>query len=52
MASRRPLGRFESYRLKQSGPVLLLGRAVGEKIATGPVRCVRNNADLAAFQAR
>ncbi|WP_428667248.1 phosphoenolpyruvate synthase [Reyranella sp.] len=50
VASRRPLGTFESYRLKQPGPVLLVGRAVGEKIATGPVRYVRNNADLAAFQ--
>jgi pyruvate,water dikinase len=50
VASRRRLGTFATYRLKQAGPVLLVGRAVGEKIASGAVRHIRNSADLAAFQ--
>jgi pyruvate,water dikinase len=50
VASRKPVGSFESYRLNGSGPVLLTGRAVGEKIAHGTVRRVANNADLAAFR--
>jgi pyruvate,water dikinase len=39
---------FETYSLKGRGAVLLAGRAVGEKIAVGPVRVVTN--DLAHFQ--
>jgi pyruvate,water dikinase len=50
VASRKPAGRFESYHLKESGPVLLTGRAVGEKIAHGTVRRVASAVDLAAFR--
>ncbi|MBS0525743.1 MAG: phosphoenolpyruvate synthase [Proteobacteria bacterium] len=50
VASRKVMGSFESYRLKDVGPVLLTGRAVGEKIAHGRVRHVASAADLAAFQ--
>lgn len=50
VASRKASDSFESYRLTGSGPVLLDGRAVGEKIAHGPVRRITNAADLATFQ--
>jgi pyruvate,water dikinase len=49
VASRRPVGSFESYRLKGSGTALLVGRAVGEKIAQGPVRRISNSSDLSSF---
>src|SRR5581483_8862919 len=51
VASRKSVGSFESYRLEEAGPVLLAGRAVGEKIAHGAVRRIATAADLAAFQA-
>lgn len=40
VASRRAPAAFESYALKGSGPVLVTGRAVGEKIAAGVTRVV------------
>ncbi len=40
--SRRESGAFETYRLEKRGPVLITGRAVGEKIAAGPVRVIKN----------
>src|SRR5579883_2330786 len=49
-ASRRPPTGFETFQLKQAGQVLLTGRAVGEKIASGRVRLIENKAELAAFQ--
>jgi len=48
VASRRAPTAFDTYSLKGSGPVLVTGRAVGEKIAAGPVRVVTG--DLAAFR--
>jgi pyruvate, water dikinase len=50
VASRRRVGTFETYRLEQAGPVLLSGRAVGEKIASGAVRRIRTGSDLIGFQ--
>jgi pyruvate,water dikinase len=50
VASRKAAGSFESYRLAGAGPVLLTGRAVGEKIAHGPVRRIAGAADLATFR--
>jgi pyruvate,water dikinase len=50
VASRRKTGIFESYSLKRSGPVLLAGRAVGEKVASGIVRRVMGAQDLAEFR--
>lgn len=50
VASRRQTGTFESYSLKGSGVVLLTGRAVGEKVASGAVRRVTNAEDLLAFR--
>ena len=50
VASRRGAATFETYRLQGSGSVLVSGKAVGEKIASGPVRLIRGPADLELFQ--
>jgi pyruvate,water dikinase len=51
IASQREPGSFETYALKQDGPVLVTGRAVGEKIASGIVRVIGGLGDLASFKA-
>jgi pyruvate,water dikinase len=38
------------YRLQESGPVLLTGRSVGERIGAGPVRVVRDVEGLTEFR--
>ena len=48
VASQRGAAGFDTYSLKGRSTVLVTGRAVGEKIAAGPVRVVTD--DLAAFQ--
>lgn len=48
--SRRDVNAFEIYRLKERGPVLVTGRSVGEKIATGPVRVIKSVQYLHQFQ--
>jgi pyruvate, water dikinase len=50
VASRKAPTALEIYSLKESGPVLATGRAVGEKIAVGPVRVIADVHKLAAFQ--
>ncbi|MGE5537070.1 MAG: phosphoenolpyruvate synthase [Gemmatimonas sp.] len=50
VASRRAAGAFETFTLKQTGRVLVSGKAVGERIAAGAVRVVTGPADLAAFR--
>lgn len=50
VASRKKGGAFETFTLEQDGPVLLVGKAVGEKIATGKVRRIASAADLAGFR--
>lgn len=40
----------ETFRLKGSGHLLVTGKAVGERIAAGPVRIVQGAKDLQAFQ--
>ncbi len=50
VASRRPVGQFEDYRLDGSGPVLVRGRAVGEAIAQGRARVVADITELGSFQ--
>jgi pyruvate,water dikinase len=40
--SRRDMDVMEVLKLKQRGPVLITGRSVGEKIATGPVRVIKS----------
>ncbi len=49
--SRKDLGVVESYRLQQRGPVLVTGRSIGEKIATGPVRRISTAQYISQFQA-
>lgn len=41
---------FESYSLKGNGRVLVTGKAVGEKIATGLVRVIARTEDLKNFK--
>ena len=50
VASQRTTGTIQSYTLDKKGRVLASGRAIGEKIASGRVRLVRNARDLAAFK--
>ncbi len=49
VASRRSTNFFETYSLDGTGPALVTGRAVGEKIAAGQVRIIAGVQDLAAF---
>jgi len=42
---------MEVYRLKERGKVLLTGRSVGEKIATGKAHVIKNVAQLHQFNA-
>ncbi len=50
VASQRSTSFFETYTLTGSGPLLLSGKAVGEKIGTGIVRVVNGTDDLHSFQ--
>lgn len=42
---------LETYHLPQRGRVLVTGRSVGEKIASGPVRVIKNVQHLEQFRA-
>jgi pyruvate,water dikinase len=48
--SRRASNQLERYHLKEKGSKLLTGRSVGERIATGPVRLIRDVHGLSSFQ--
>jgi pyruvate,water dikinase len=48
--SRKAVEVVETYKLKQHGPVLVTGRSVGEKIATGPVRVIKSAQFIGQFQ--
>ncbi|WP_439400093.1 phosphoenolpyruvate synthase (plasmid) [Bradyrhizobium sp. PMVTL-01] len=50
VASRRSADVYETYNLKEPGSVIVHGRAVGEKIASGRARRVVSGRDLAAFK--
>lgn len=50
VASRRKPEALESYVLKSPGTALAEGRAVGEKIAAGRIRLIRNDRDLQKFR--
>jgi pyruvate,water dikinase len=50
VASRRSADFFETYTLSGSGTVLVTGRAVGEKVASGKVRVVSSVHELATFE--
>ncbi len=51
VVSRQLAQSFQTYALKGSAKPLVTGRAIGERIASGPVRIVGGARDLAAFQA-
>ncbi|KXS31031.1 MAG: Phosphoenolpyruvate synthase [Candidatus Gallionella acididurans] len=44
-------GGVEKFRLKQRGEVLIEGRAIGQKIGSGPVRLVASTAEMSKVQA-
>ncbi|MHA3771445.1 phosphoenolpyruvate synthase [Verrucomicrobiota bacterium sgz303538] len=48
--SQRDVRTMELFHLKQRGPVLVTGRSIGEKIATGPVRVITDVHDMHAFE--
>jgi len=51
VASHRRAQVIEEYEIEHKGRVLVRGRAVGEKIASGPVRVVRKPEELETFNA-
>jgi len=51
VASQRKAGSIQAYWLEKKGAVIVSGHAIGEKIASGIVRNVQNQQDLAAFKA-
>ncbi|MBH2019881.1 MAG: phosphoenolpyruvate synthase [Burkholderiales bacterium] len=50
VASRKPLGTVDEYRLGDKGKALVTGRAVGGKIATGRARVISEVSELNQFQ--
>ncbi len=50
VASRISAGMLESFSLRDSGPKLISGRAVGERIASGIVRVISSAKDLETFR--
>src|SRR5450755_1555130 len=50
VASQRSPDVYETYALKERGSVLVTGRAVGEKIASGRTRRIATARDLASFK--
>ena len=48
--SRKAVEVVETYKLKQHGPVLVTGRSVGEKIASGPVRVIQSAEHIGQFK--
>ena len=50
VVSRQLAQSFQTYALKGSAKPVVTGRAIGERIASGPVRIIGSTRDLAAFQ--
>ena len=50
VASQRPAAILRTHRLMAEGPLLVLGRAVGTSVASGPIRVVADSLGLAAFR--
>lgn len=50
VASRTSTSVIERYQLKQSGSVLLEGRAIGQRIGSGPVRLIKNPSEMSRVQ--
>ncbi len=49
--SREQTDAYETYRLARRGTVVITGRSVGAKVATGPVRVIKSVQHLDQFQA-
>ena len=49
-ASRRPAALLEEYRLGTTAEPVVTGRAVGARIAQGPVRLIRSAAQIGSFR--
>jgi pyruvate, water dikinase len=49
--SQKAAEKLEVYELKEHGTPLVSGRAVGERIGTGPVHVIKSAANLSEFQA-
>ncbi len=47
--SHKAIDVVETYKLKQRGPVLVTGRSVGEKIASGTVRIIQSTEHIGQF---
>ncbi len=47
--SRQPAGASHRYQLSERGPVLIEGRAIGQKIGAGPVHVLSSVADMHQF---
>ena len=50
VASQRDAGVVETYELEEQGAVLIEGRSVGERIASGPVRVITDLSQLGDFR--
>jgi pyruvate,water dikinase len=48
--SRQPVGGSARYRLLEDGPVLVEGRAIGQRIGAGPVRVLDSADQMAEFR--
>ncbi len=48
--SQASLDILETYILEEKGPILTMGKSVGEKIASGRARLIHNISELAQFQ--
>jgi len=51
VVSRRSAGTIERHRLESTGPLLLEGRAIGQRIGSGAVRVLTSPDQMADFQA-
>ena len=48
--SRRNVDVIETFKLRQRGPILVTGRSIGEKIASGPVRVIKSAQYISDFK--
>lgn len=51
VASQRDASVVETYVVEGTGPILIEGRSVGERVATGPIRVITDLAQLGEFKA-
>ena len=49
--SQRSMDVLETYRLEKKGPIIVTGRSIGEKIASGKARILHDPTELSSFQA-